>query len=176
MAEQGSAISDNIHFLVQARDLVRRLTPDQFTHANPPRYTSGIGPHLRHCVDHYLLLLRHWPQGTIDYDQRLRDHQIETHPSAMSAVLLRIQSDLRTITTGDLSTPLQIKMDCGSESLEPFAASSVLRELQFLISHTVHHFALIAMILHDQNLPVPPQFGIAPSTLKHRTRTTPCAQ
>ena len=42
--------------------------------------------------------------------------------------------------------------------------STLRRELAFVISHTVHHQALIAMLLAVAGLQVPESFGLAPST------------
>jgi hypothetical protein len=45
-------------------------------------------------------------------------------------------------------------------------ASSVAREIEFLHSHTVHHYAVIARLMPDSvklN-----KFGVAPSTLRFR--------
>ncbi|MDH3494762.1 MAG: hypothetical protein OEM82_14505, partial [Acidobacteriota bacterium] len=45
--------------------------------------------------------------------------------------------------------------------------TSLARELEFLHSHTVHHYALIAAKLGSMNIEVPFEFGVAPSTLKY---------
>jgi len=39
--------------------------------------------------------------------------------------------------------------------------------LQVLSSHTVHHFALIAMTLRLHGVEMEPGFGMAPSTLRY---------
>jgi hypothetical protein len=46
--------------------------------------------------------------------------------------------------------------------------SSVGRELLFLSSHTVHHWALVAALLRHQGIEPGVEFGVAPSTLDHR--------
>jgi hypothetical protein len=43
----------------------------------------------------------------------------------------------------------------------------VTRELQFLASHTVHHYALIAHLARDRGVGVAPEFGVAPATLDY---------
>jgi hypothetical protein len=48
-----------------------------------------------------------------------------------------------------------------------FMQSSASRELQVLSSHTVHHFALIAMTLRMHGVEMDPGFGMAPSTLRY---------
>jgi len=40
--------------------------------------------------------------------------------------------------------------------------------LTFLHSHTVHHHALIRIMLKYQKIPLSRDFGVAPSTSKHR--------
>jgi hypothetical protein len=55
-------------------------------------------------------------------------------------------------------------------------ASTVARELQFLLSHTVHHYALIALILRLQGFEPGEEFGVAPSTLAHWRREVVCAR
>jgi hypothetical protein len=46
--------------------------------------------------------------------------------------------------------------------------STACRELQALRSHTIHHFAVIAMALHAWGIAADPDFGVAPSTLAAR--------
>jgi hypothetical protein len=55
---------------------------------------------------------------------------------------------------------------------EGFMESSISRELQVLSSHTVHHFALIAITLRMHGVEIESDFGMAPSTLRtlHRRR------
>ena len=50
---------------------------------------------------------------------------------------------------------------------EQFMESSISRELQVLSSHTIHHFALIAMTLRLHGIEMDPDFGMAPSTLRY---------
>ncbi|MEK6687797.1 MAG: hypothetical protein AABZ01_04975, partial [Gemmatimonadota bacterium] len=42
--------------------------------------------------------------------------------------------------------------------------SSLGRELLFLLSHTVHHFAVIRLLLQRQGTDSDPRLGVAPST------------
>ena len=48
----------------------------------------------------------------------------------------------------------------------PYLRSSLSRELQTLSSHTIHHFALIAITLRVHGFEVDPDFGMSPSTLR----------
>jgi uncharacterized damage-inducible protein DinB len=53
--------------------------------------------------------------------------------------------------------------------------TTVGRELVFVLSHTVHHNALIAVMARTLGVSVPDRFGYAPSTLAHLERPA-CAQ
>ncbi|NIP97468.1 MAG: hypothetical protein GWO24_30170, partial [Akkermansiaceae bacterium] len=44
------------------------------------------------------------------------------------------------------------------------------RELQFLVSHTVHHFAMIGGICRALGVALEDDFGVAPSTIRHRVQ------
>ena len=46
--------------------------------------------------------------------------------------------------------------------------SSLGRELQFVISHTVHHAAMIAVSCRARGLPTAEPLGVAAATLRHR--------
>ena len=51
---------------------------------------------------------------------------------------------------------------------DEFLQSTIARELQVLSSHSIHHFALIAVTLQAFGVSVPPSFGVARSTLRYR--------
>ena len=48
-------------------------------------------------------------------------------------------------------------------------ASSVSREIEFVHSHTIHHYAVIARLIAEAGESVSNDFGVAPSTLRFRT-------
>ena len=60
-------------------------------------------------------------------------------------------------------------MDCGGDEIE-WQPSTTGRELQFLVSHTVHHFAMIGGICRALEVEMEENFGVAPSTLRHRAQ------
>jgi hypothetical protein len=67
-------------------------------------------------------------------------------------------------------------MNCGAGPAGPWSRSTAARELQFLVSHTVHHYALIAFILRANGIDPGADFGVAPSTLAHRKSQQSCAR
>jgi hypothetical protein len=125
--------------------------------------SGSIGAHFRHNLDFVNSFLNGIAERRIDYNDRTRDTMVETRPSY---AVEQMQFAMRRLAR------LQPEM-CGwivmvrSEINEDFwYASSVAREMEFLHSHTVHHYALIARLM--PNTVRPSTFGVAPSTLRFR--------
>jgi uncharacterized damage-inducible protein DinB len=154
----------------QGERLLSLLSPDVFTARSSATLGASIGGHLRHNLDHYACFLRGVGQGRIDYDERERAPDIETEPTAAMAALRRAARGLQAVPATQLEAAVEVRMDTGESEERPWTRSTVRRELQFLLSHTVHHYALIAMICHRHDVPVHEDFGVAPSTIKHRRR------
>ena len=49
--------------------------------------------------------------------------------------------------------------------------STGAREVLFVLSHVIHHWALIRYLLEAQGLEVPATFGFMPSTLRQLAKT-----
>lgn len=160
-------IDDTIACLDQGCQLLQRISPDLYRQGCAQSYGSSLGGHLRHAVDHIQSFLDGLPSGQIDYDHRLRDPLIETDTEYALAILEAQSSRLADLDPTLVDNPVLVRMD-GGEGQE-WSRSTVRRELQFLISHTIHHYALIATIARCLGVEeFPPGFGVAPSTLKHR--------
>jgi uncharacterized damage-inducible protein DinB len=156
--------SSNIHLLEQGLSLLIEIDDQLFTSAPKGVAKAGVGGHLRHCLDFYDSFLRGAGEGKIDYDCRERNELIEKDRTAAAAKLETTIQQLRNLQAEIGEQPLLVKLE-GEQAQDSSAwsHSSVSRELQFLLSHTVHHYALMAMLLRVQGF----EFGVAPSTLKH---------
>lgn len=177
VASTSLLLDHNLRFLRQAANLLAAIPDNAYTLARPPVFRSGIGAHLRHCLDHYQSFLTGLASGRIDYDARERDRSTEQSREAAATVITSIIARLDALSPADLARPVQSKVDCGGDNLDAmWTDSTAPRELQFLISHTVHHYALIGMILRLQELDAPADFGIAPSTLRHEGALPSCAR
>lgn len=172
-----SLVQDNIDMIEQGRRLVESLTDEVFNATSRLTLGASIGGHLRHNLDHYACFLRGLDSGRIDYDDRERAPDIETVSSAALAALGCAAGRFKAIPEAALDREIEVRMDTGEGDERPWTRSTVRRELQFLLSHTVHHYALIAMICRLHDSAVEPDFGVAPSTVKHRRRAAAaCAQ
>jgi len=160
-------IHANLHYLRQATLLLDRLGDACFAEPAASFYDSSIGGHLRHCLDHYQSFLGGMENGRIDYDARERDVLVETQPAAARERLGEVLRAMEALLESELPEGVQVKMDCGGDEI-PWQPSTAGRELQFLVSHTVHHFAMIGGICQALGVRVDEGFGVAPSTLRHR--------
>ena len=162
-------IQANIQLLDQSRELLQRLDTTTYIKTSPIFLNSAIGGHMRHCLEHYQSLLSGIPDGRINYDHRARDPQVEADPQAAQARMMEITNQLAGLDADQLPKMITVLMDHGADSSGGIWQSSSLgREFQFLISHTIHHFALIAGLCRLHGVNICKDFGVAPSTLRHR--------
>lgn len=159
-------LEQNLHFLRQGLELLESL--DEEVYAAPNGRRASIGAHLRHCTDFYQCFLKGLANGRIDYDSRCRAAAVETDRHAAARTLDEIAGALAAITPADYSRVVEIKVDAPDDA--PFWSRSTLaRELQFLAGHTVHHFALISLLMRQRGLEPGDELGVAPSTLAYRS-------
>ena len=169
-------IEDNLRLLDQGLRFLAVVEDDTFAKAEPLVASSGMGSHFRHVIDYYDRFLDGLDSGSLDYDLRERDVETETHTHAARARLEGVMQRLRALTELEATPSLSVKMDSREvDAAAPRSQSSIERELQFLMSHTVHHYALIAVILRLNGGTPPEDFGVAPSTLRHWKESRACA-
>ena len=137
-----------------------------------PPFSSPVGAHLRHVVEHYEALVQGLPLGLVDYDGRPRDRALETSPALARTRLLAVRQVLGVWSPDLLDRQVKVLGQGGVTGDFDFCvASSVGRELAFLASHAVHHFALLADHLQWHGIPVPAHFGKAPGTVANEIAT-----
>lgn len=142
---------------------IRGLTTTEFTRRE--RSTSGsIGSHVRHCLDHVEALERALARGVCCYDDRVRGSATEDDPAIACARLEACQLRLTNLDPDLLLTPLTLSARIDTDGLTVRARTTVGREIAFVISHTIHHAALIAVLLEDMGRDRPSRFGLAPTT------------
>ncbi len=159
--------SSNVYLLRQGLDLLGQLDDELYTRVASEITHAGVGSHLRHCLDFYDAFLRGFKLGKVDYDLRERNELIEKDRSAASAKIIDAIVQLQRLPANQ-DKELLVKLEGEqAEAASSWNRSSIRRELQFLLSHTVHHYALIAMLLRMQGFQPAVDFGVAPSTLKY---------
>jgi hypothetical protein len=155
-----------LKLLGQLQEVLERLTDQQYTSPVPVLSNASIGQHMRHIIEFFLELNKGYKNGVINYDQRNRDHAIESE--RMEAITkLRLVSG----ALGKENKRLLLIADLGEEVQ---VHTNYYRELIYNLEHIVHHMALIRVgITAISTLPLPADFGVAISTLKYRKT---CAQ
>jgi len=169
-------LSDHRQVIGQALDLVEDMDAAIFRAPATDAGLSSVGEHLRHALDMYCVFFDGLADGHVDYELRERDPAVERDPRAAAACARTVLEGLATLDDGDA----ELQVRCDSVALDgedqPFARSTVERELQFLLTHAIHHFALISANLRLQGIEPAPGFGYAPSTLRHLRRNGSCAR
>ncbi len=164
-------IMNNIAALTHALTVIEGLPEGVFADQSEASFSASVGEHFRHIIEHYQLFLAGLPIGLVDYDSRPRNAQLETDPANARAGIQNLCQRLRALSaaTTDPNQPLMVRcctaVGTAVETTEAPVPSCVSRELVFLHSHSVHHFALITLILKRHGLTVDANFGIAPATL-----------
>ncbi|MDP3857498.1 MAG: hypothetical protein Q8Q73_07035 [Stagnimonas sp.] len=131
-------------------------------------YGSHIGPHLRHVIEHYEALAQQLPSLSVDYDSRARDRTPERDPAVARARIEALQRQLHALDVDAVSEPIAIHLRGGLGGEENFVSFSTLaRELLFVASHAVHHYALLQMHCKAQGIFLGEDFGKAPATVRH---------
>ncbi|XWN38349.1 MAG: hypothetical protein ROO71_05285 [Balneola sp.] len=171
MQNKTAVVKSNIYFLKQGISLLSSITDDEYSFNNGKYFKSGVGRHFRHIIEHYLSLINGYTDK-INYDLRERDIKLETNRKLALSTLRHVIDSVEIFESNSelIDKKVEVKSNEGTkEENSPWSVSSIRRELQFLISHTVHHYALIALILKTMDVSVPENFGIAPSTLRYES-------
>lgn len=163
-----AAIQENLGLLESCETLLAAIPASEYTRATSVCFDGSIGVHVRHLLDHYVGFLGALENGRrVDYEARQRDPRIESDPEFARSLLRDVAVRLARLDTLDLDSRMHARVEVEGEPTV-WAESSPARELSFLVSHTVHHCALIGVICRANGVPVPRDFGVAPSTLRHR--------
>jgi uncharacterized damage-inducible protein DinB len=163
---------DNILYLQQGIELIERLDDAAYSRDPEGPFRGGVGSQFRHCIDFYSCFLRGLQDGRVDYGKRDRDPQIETDRRYAVQRTRELIDELRRMDSGAAHGVLQVRADlpATADAQHEWSRSTVLRELQFLVSHTIHHYALIVSLLMREGGELAAElgeFGVAPSTLDH---------
>ena len=167
-ADFSALIEENQACLEQLDQVVGNLTGSMYQAVFGGNGQHVVGKHVRHIIDHYqsfLGALNGPVPALLDYEQRAREEALETDPRVARERLGEIGDALGRLTDLQLKTPLVFQYQTGTESLR--ATTSMGRDLAFLASHTVHHMAIIGLLVERQGESVAPEFGVHPSTLRY---------
>ena len=163
MENENGAAESCCELLTQGLAVIEGLTADQYYCAETEG-RSCPGAHFRHVLDYYDCFFRGIGTGSIDYAQRVRRSEVEHDRQAGVAEMRRIIEALEKLGPDDLDLTLKVRSDSG----ESWCGSTLARELRFIAGHTVHHYALIQMILERAGIETDADYGVSRSTQIHR--------
>ncbi|MBK8149257.1 MAG: hypothetical protein IPK58_13885 [Acidobacteria bacterium] len=149
-----------IEALEQGIRLIDTLDDDDYTDGGG---VAAVGVHFRHNLDFVSALLAGLETGRIDYGARVRDETVARERLPASKMMLDAVSRLKRIGAERFDQRIEVRSEANSSL---WCESSGLRELDFVMSHTIHHYALIALKLAARGITVAENFGVAPSTIE----------
>ena len=144
--------------------LVGALPADAYR-AKPSRVSGSVGEHVRHVLDHVSSLVAGAPSAVLTYDHRMRGTAVETEPHAAVREMARLDAALEQWAEQPLDESVAVAAMLSANGRTITGRSTLARELAFVMSHTIHHQAIVALLLEQQGAAVPGGgFGYAPST------------
>lgn len=168
-----AAIAPNLLVIRQGIELLTAIGPDHYNLRVPMAYNASIGGHVRHIIDHYHSFLAGCEARRLDYENRPRSAAIEQDSTLACHLLGEIAQRLEHLDAESAEHTLAY---CAETAPGRCAPTSVVRELEFLFSHTIHHYALVAVMCRLLGHEPAPGFGVAPSTLRHEQSLAACAR
>ena len=152
-----------MHLLDDLAVVLRPLSSATYAAAPFPGLSGSVGQHVRHALDHVAGVCAAVPGVALSYDHRARGTTVETDVATALATIRRLKAALAVLPACE-DQPMTVTAAIVRDGAPAAAATTLGRELLFVISHTIHHYALIGVLLSTLGVPVPAGFGLAPST------------
>ncbi len=156
-----SSVKNNLEEL---KKLASQLTSEAYSKPSLELSGASIGAHYRHIIEIYLCLLNNYQTGTVNYDCRKRDMELQSNPKIAAEKLTLIQ----TIFERE-DKPLLLEQTLKDEKIT--FQTNYFRELLYNLEHSIHHQALIKVALQSStNIEVDENFGVASATIAYRKK------
>jgi uncharacterized damage-inducible protein DinB len=144
--------------------LISKVAVHVYCERLPSHVSGSIGEHVRHCLDHVAVLLAADPSATLSYDRRHRGTAVESDPAEALRQILELKRALEAWSTRSLDEPIRVTSMISPAGDAVTGWSTLARELAFVVSHTIHHQAIVGVLLSVHGHSVPERFGHSPST------------
>ena len=150
---------------VQLSESLRQLSHSEYIQPCSTLFNNTVGQHVRHVIELFQCLERGYESGTINYEKRKRDINIETDKDLATQLLLHIHEGLGK---GNKELLLEASYDDNSGAVITIH-TNYYREIAYNLEHTIHHMALIRVGVNEvASISLPDNFGVASSTVKFR--------
>jgi uncharacterized damage-inducible protein DinB len=164
-----------VQLLERYAQMLARLSDEHYVTKPVGPVDGSIGGHTRHCLDHARALLEAAQSGLLNYDNRERDTQLEASRALALRHIRELIEQLNDLPQHAMDQDLTLTTLLSADGQPVAVRSSIGRELAYVLSHTVHHHALISAMVKTLGGWLPNHFGYAPSTIAfHKSRS--CAR
>ncbi len=153
--------------LQQLSDLIHQIKSEDFTRPCDSLSQATVGQHLRHTLEFFSCLEQGYSKGTINYDKRSHDKRME---SDRELTLRAIEQAALFVKNLVAEKPLLLEVGYDRSNEEYVTVkTNAQRELVYNIEHAVHHMAIIKIGVREvaSYVKLPPDFGVAVSTIRH---------
>jgi uncharacterized damage-inducible protein DinB len=162
-----SLIQTNVLALEEGAELLAILEPEHYTAGCKPAFRSTIGAHFRHMLEHYKCFFAQLESAVFCYDDRERDQLLECDATYAARTINEVKNEFANLTQNKIHQSYQI----ADQQASGLVATSLHRELLFLQSHTVHHYAIIGAMARSFGKQPKDDFGVAIATRTHQSET-----
>lgn len=134
---------------------------DDISYRRRSKNSASVGEQFRHNLDFINTFLGGVAVGRVDYMKRERDIRVErSREWAVDRFEIALRK-LEMISRAQINSMVSVRSETDTGV---WLQSSVAREMEFVLSHTIHHHAMIAEKLVGQGVILDTAFGVAAST------------
>lgn len=150
--------------LKSVQSILSQIKDDDYSSSLTTLKGASIGKHIRHIVEFYECLLFNNIDNIVNYDSRRRNLLLEESVKYTDDFITEIIDKLVKIENNSRIL-LVSKYQDQIVSME----SSIYREITYNIEHTVHHLAIISIVIpmHFEYINLSANFGYADSTIQY---------
>ncbi len=156
--------------LLEIKNLILKLSDDDFVYKSNLLSQSTIGQHVRHIIEFYRSSINKTIENVVNYDKRERNILIETD---RIYAISKIEKICLALNDKNENHNLLLEGNFSfKEGVTVQIQTSFFRELAYCLEHSIHHQALIKIALKELNIEdiIPKSFGIAPATNRYREK------
>jgi uncharacterized damage-inducible protein DinB len=175
-ASPTATMSDTITALLdELAEVIERLSDDAYARKPVGVMPSSVGGHVRHSLDHVRALLAAADTGQLNFDHRDRGTAVESCRTTAMAEIAVLRAGLMNLHADLADRPVRLRCLVSADLPAMELDSTWGREAAYVVSHTIHHNAIIAAMVKTLGAWLPDRFGYAPSTTAYQ-RQLACAQ
>ncbi len=150
--------------LQSLQNILLQINDTDYSLPIPTLKGASIGKHTRHIVEFYQCLLFNVTDNTVNYDKRNRNLLLEENVKYTLDYITEIIDNIERIDTNK-----RLLLASIFDDKEYVMETSLYREINYNVEHTVHHLAIIgiAIPLHFSYINTSANFGYAQSTIDY---------